>query len=148
MCLENKDACRYGSPPQCIFMYLSEKHDFGLKNGNNGTVSWKCKIMRFSGGRFGRRSDSKLRPLLSIPVALWQLCLGPPPHLVTQIQKLEKNHKRAARFVTGNQILEHGNTKLNMNSLGWYPMQERRAKLKLTFLYKIINSIISLSQIN
>ena len=40
-----------------------------------------------------------------------------------------------------NQILEHENTKLNMNSLGWYPLQERRAKLKLTFFYKIINNL-------
>ena len=63
------------------------------------------------------------------------------PHLVTQIQKLEKIHKRAARFVTGNHTFEHGNTKLNMDTLGWYPLQERRAKLKLTLFYKILNNL-------
>ena len=79
--------------------------------------------------------NSLVRPILDYGSCVWD------PHLVTQIQKIEKIHKRAARFVTGNQILEHGNTKLNMNSLGWYPLQERRAKLKLTFLYKIINNL-------
>ena len=31
--------------------------------------------------------------------------------------------------------------KLNMNNLGWCPLQERRAKLKVTLLYKILNDL-------
>ena len=45
--------------------------------------------------------------------------------------------------MTGNQTFEHGNTKFNMDTLGWYPLQERRAKFKL-ILYKILNIPIGL----
>ena len=79
--------------------------------------------------------NSLVHPILDYGSCVWD------PHLVTQIQKLEKIHKRAARFVTGNHTLEHGNTKLNMDTLGWHPLQERRAKLKLTLFYKILNNL-------
>ena len=44
--------------------------------------------------------------------------------------------KRAARFVTGNYRMETGNTRVNMNKLGWKPLQERRAGIKLNFFFK------------
>ena len=65
---------------------------------------------------------------------------------MTQIEKLEKINKRAARFVTGNHTFEHGNTSKNMISLGWHPLQERRAKMKTTMMFKIINDLISVNK--
>ena len=58
-----------------------------------------------------------VRPILDYGSCVWD------PQLVTQIQKLEKIHKRSARFLTGNHTFKHRNTKLN---IGWYPLQERR----------------------
>ena len=77
--------------------------------------------------------NALVRPVLDYGSCIWD------PHLATQTQKLEKLHKRAARFVTGNRTLEHGNTKINMNTLGWHPLRERRAKLKLISFFKILH---------
>ena len=46
-------------------------------------------------------------------------------------------NKRAARFVTGNRLQEHGNTQKNMDNLGWPPLIERRSRNKVSMLYKI-----------
>jgi hypothetical protein len=80
--------------------------------------------------------NTLVRPILEYGCCAWD------PHLVTQIDKIEKLNKRAARFVTGNHILEHGNTEKNMNSLGWLPLQERRSKIKVTMLYQIKNELV------
>ena len=64
------------------------------------------------------------------------------PYRLNQINKLELIYKRAARFITNNHTKEHGNTKKNMMSLGWSPLSERRAKIKLHMLYKILNDEI------
>ena len=74
--------------------------------------------------------NSLVRPILDYGSCVWD------PHLVTQTKKLEKIHKRAARFATSNYIMEHGNTKKNMKTLDWYPLQERRAKQKTILFFK------------
>ena len=55
---------------------------------------------------------------------------------------MEKVNRRAARFVTGNHLREHGNTIKNMETLGWSPLIDRRTRLKMSMLYKIINNLI------
>ena len=80
------------------------------------------------------------RPSVSRIRCVWD------PHKQTQIDKLEKINKRAARFITGNRIFAHGNTELNFSPLGWSTLQERRAKLKVTMLYKIRNDLIRISK--
>ena len=80
--------------------------------------------------------NTLVRPILDYCCCAWD------PHLVTQIEKIEKINKKAARFVTGNHSFEHGNTEKNMNSLGWQPLQERRAKIKVTMMYKILTNLI------
>ena len=74
-----------------------------------------------------------VRPLLEYGCCAWD------PYRNNQIQKLEMINKRAARFITGNHIREHGNTNKNMETLGWSPLSERRAKNKLIMLSKIIS---------
>ena len=72
-----------------------------------------------------------MRPLIEYGCSAWDAykdCL---------INKLELLNKRAARFVTGNHLLEHGETNKNMVTLGWPPLIERRSKAKLAMLYKI-----------
>ncbi len=84
--------------------------------------------------------NTLVRPILEYCCCAWD------PHLVTQIDKLEKINKRAARFVTGNYTLEHGNTLKNMLDLGWQPLQERRAKSKVTMMYKIQMNLITVDK--
>ena len=57
-------------------------------------------------------------------------------------------NKRAARFITGNFVREHGNTNKNMETLGWSPLSERRAKIKLIMFYKIQSNQVHIATDN
>ena len=70
------------------------------------------------------------RPILEYGSVVWD------PHFRTDIEKLEQIQKRAGRFVTGNYRQESGNTLINMQKLGWAPLEERRARCKLNMFYK------------
>ena len=74
--------------------------------------------------------NTLVRPILEYGCSVWD------PHQAGQIESIEKIHKRAARFVTSNYILTEGNTAKNMNTLSWHPLSERRARSKLTTLFK------------
>ena len=71
-----------------------------------------------------------VRPLLEYGCAVWD------PHQKIDIKELEKVQKRAGRFATGNHCRETGNTKINMCQLGWQPLEERRARIKLNTFFK------------
>ena len=77
-----------------------------------------------------------MRPILQYRCTAWD------PYRNNQIEQLEKINKRAARFVTGNQKRETGNTAKNLKTLGWLPLSERRNKNKLTMLFKIKSNLI------
>ena len=49
---------------------------------------------------------------------------------------MEQIKKRAAKFVTGNYCRESGSTKINMDRLGWIPLEERRSQNKLKIFYR------------
>ena len=59
--------------------------------------------------------NALVRPILDYSCTAWD------PYRKEQINKLELLNKRAARFVTGNNRREHGNTEKNLNLLGWPP---------------------------
>ena len=80
--------------------------------------------------------NALVRPLLEYGCCAWDPCKQ------THIDRLERLNKRAARFITGNRTLAHGNTRKNMVSLNWCPLQERRAKNKLNIFYKIKDNLI------
>jgi len=71
-----------------------------------------------------------VQPILEYGCAIWD------PHHLTDINRIEKVHKRGARFVTGNYKFESGNTNLNMQKLNWKPLEERRAAIKLNLFFK------------
>ena len=80
--------------------------------------------------------NALVRPLLEYGCCVWD------PYRTNQIQKLELINKRAARFITGNYIREHGNTDKNMKHLGWSSLSVRRNKNKLIMLFKIHSSLV------
>ena len=49
--------------------------------------------------------NALVRPMMEYGCCVWD------PHKIYQINKLEKLNKRAARFITGNYHLEHGESK-------------------------------------
>ena len=71
-----------------------------------------------------------VRPILEYACSVWD------PHHQIDIELLEKVQKRAARFVTGNYTWEHGNSDLNLKTLGWDTLQERRIRNQLITLQK------------
>ena len=82
--------------------------------------------------------NSLVKPILDYGCPIWD------PHCNIDKDKLERVQKRAARFVTNNYIFESGNTDLNMNRLNWVPLEENRARSKLTLFYRAKNNIVDL----
>ena len=83
--------------------------------------------------------NALVRPLLDYGCTAWD------PYRGYQSDKLEMINKRAARFVTGNHIRTHGETSRNMRTLGWTPLSERRAKIKLVMLQRIKTNEIEIT---
>ena len=81
---------------------------------------------------------SLVRPALDFGSVVWD------PHHQVDKENLEKVHKRAARFVSGNYVFEKGNTQINMKKLGWEPLEERRARTKVTTLFKAKMGLIDI----
>ena len=54
-----------------------------------------------------------VKPVLEYGGCVWD------PHYKNQIEKIEKVQKRAARYVTNNYNMTHGNTEKNMSKLKW-----------------------------
>ena len=79
-----------------------------------------------------------VRPTLEYGCAVWD------PHQQNQIDQIERVQKRAARFVTNNHTRIGGNSEKNLTSLGWLPLKERRARIKVTILFKAINGLIEI----
>ena len=71
-----------------------------------------------------------VRPRLEYGGAVWD------PHTKSDIEFLEKMQKRGARFATNNYKMETGNTKLNLDKLGWDTLEERRLKAKVSLFHK------------
>ena len=71
-----------------------------------------------------------VRPKLDYASVVWD------PHHQNHILEIEKIQKRAARFVTNNYKMEHGNTKINLDKLGWPTLEERRLQTKLVTFQK------------
>ena len=82
--------------------------------------------------------NTLVRPILEYGCSVWD------PHKAWQIADLEKIQKRAARFVTGNYSFTEGNSNKNLSSLGWPPLAERRARAKLTTLFKARQGVIDI----
>ena len=80
--------------------------------------------------------NALVRPILDYSCTAWD------PYWKYQIEKLELLNKMAARFITGNYTMECGNTNRNMKALGWTPLENRREKIKLSMLFKIISHSI------
>ena len=82
--------------------------------------------------------NTLVRPVLEYGCCVWD------PHQSNHIEELEKVQRRSARFVTGNYMMTHGNTKRNLDFLDWPPLETRRARAKLHLLHKAKSKSIEL----
>ena len=76
-------------------------------------------------------------PILEYSCTVWD------PHTQKDILMLEKIQRRASRFVTNSYSWSVSVTNL-INNLGWKSLQNRRACIKATMMYKISNNLISM----
>ena len=76
-----------------------------------------------------------VRPKLEYASSIWD------PHHQCDIDLLEKIQRRAARFVTNNHDRQTNCNDL-LKDLGWAPLRERRAKSKVTMLFKARNNLL------
>ena len=79
-----------------------------------------------------------VKPVLDYGSCVWD------PHHQKKIREIEKVQKNAAQFVTNNYSYTQGSTKANMTQLGWIPLEEQRARLKVTILYQAINGLVTI----
>ena len=86
--------------------------------------------------------NALVRPILEYGCVVWD------PHHRSDIDRLEKIQKRAARFATNNYNFEHGGTKANMEKLGWKPLEERRAAVKVNMFFKARVGVIGRVRFN
>ena len=79
-----------------------------------------------------------VKPILEYGGCVWD------PHLKVQVEELERVHKNAARYVTNNYSFIGGSTVINMKKLNWMPLEEYRARKKITTFYKGLNKLIEI----
>ena len=78
-----------------------------------------------------------IRPQVEYVVSVWS------PWLLQDIYRLERLQRRSTRFVSRNyhQIASVSNM---IKTLGWESLEDRKKKLRIQMLYKIINNIVLL----
>ena len=77
---------------------------------------------------------SLLRPILEYACVVWS------PYTITNIDKLERVQRKAARFVYNNYSMYSSVT----NMLNRTTLQVRRENLRLIMIYKIVNNLVEI----
>ena len=78
-----------------------------------------------------------VRPSLEFSSSVWD------PHTKKNIDKLERVQRRAARFVRSNYSRNQSVTSL-MRDMNWTPLRERRARAKVTTVYKATHHMVDI----
>ena len=78
-----------------------------------------------------------VRPTLEYCGSVWD------PHTKSNIDKIERIQRRAARFVLNDYNYENNNNQ-NLRNLEWIPLEERRAKNKVKLLFKAQSDLLSI----
>ena len=81
--------------------------------------------------------NSLIRPHLEYSCQVWD------PHTENDINKLESVQRRAARYVT-NRYHNTSSPSEMLTNLEWETLQQRRAKIRLITMYKIVNNLIEI----
>ena len=85
-----------------------------------------------------------VRPKVEYASSVWD------PHLIRNINNIEKIQRRAARFVTNSYNYQTTDCDTLLKTLQWTPLIERRQQFKVNNLYKARNNLlhIPLNHIN
>ena len=78
-----------------------------------------------------------IHPQVEYAASVWS------PWLLQDIYRLERLQRRSARFVSRN-YQQTASVSNMIKTLGWESLEDRRKKLRIQMLYKIINDIVLL----
>ena len=78
-----------------------------------------------------------VRPQLEYAAAVWD------PYTKENKQKIEMVQRRAARYVCNDYSRESSVTAM-LSLLGWRTLEQRRADIRLTLFYKIVNGLVAI----
>ena len=81
--------------------------------------------------------NALVRPILEYSCQVWD------PHTNKDIQKLESVQRRAARYAT-NRYHDTSSPTEMIRNLGWDSLKQRRAKIRLATLYKIMFNLVEI----
>ena len=101
----------------------------GLMRRNLYNCSEKIKETAYS---------SLVRPHVEFASVVWD------PHTKTQVNRIEKVQRNAARFVKKNNDHSPGTVTNLLAELDWNSLQHRRQTARLTLLYKIHNDLVDI----
>ena len=80
---------------------------------------------------------SLVRSILDYGSIIWD------PYLLSDIDKIERVQRQAARFITGDyKTREEGCVTKMLENLALRPLQERRSASRLIFLYKVVEGLV------
>ena len=80
---------------------------------------------------------SLVRPITEYAAIVWD------PFTKENIQKLEQVQRRAARFVLSD-YGQNSSVTAMLEKLGWESLQQRRARAKATYMYRIVNNLVDI----
>ena len=86
--------------------------------------------------------STMVRPVLEYASSVWD------PVLKSDINKIEKVQRSAARYIFNNYKMTPGTVTSLLDQLQWESLEERRLLLRLSMLYKIQNGLVDLNPSN
>ena len=114
-----------------VINYIGKKQYSSLVNNYKNTLSFiKRNLPKASKHIKENCYKTLIRPKAEYACAVWD------PHHKKYINDIEKIQKSAARYVTGNYLMESGNSEINLNSLGWPTLEEKRQQTKINIFQK------------
>jgi len=114
------------------------KHiDTTTKKANNTCAFLRRNIRSCSPAIKEKAYMTLVRPIIEYAAVVWD------PHTKSKIDQIEMVQRRAARFVTNN-YSRHSSVTAMLQKLQWDNLAQRRARAKVTMLYKITNSLVDI----
>ena len=81
--------------------------------------------------------ESLIRPILEYSGVVWD------PHAAQDVNKLEMVQHRYARYTSRDYGRTSSVTAI-LKTLGWEPLAERRAKTRITMMYRIVHGLVDI----
>ena len=104
----------------------------------NGTRAFLQRNLRKAPTAVKMRTyESLIRPILEYSGVVWD------PHTAQDVNKLEMVQRRYARYTSR----DYGRTSsvtAMLKTLGWEPLAERRAKARITMMYRIVHGLVDI----